>query len=99
MAAVLMVTYPAEAGASFDRDYYVGTHLPLVRDSLGALGLTGATGYFAESDGAVLAVAVLAFTDAAARDAALGSAAAGPVFADIANFTSVQPTPLPLTAA
>lgn len=99
MPAVLMVTYPAEAGATFNRDYYVGTHLPLVREKLGPHGLTGATAYFPEADGAVLAVAVLAFDDAAARDAAMGSADAGPVFADIANFTTVQPTPLALTAA
>jgi hypothetical protein len=28
----LFVTYPAADGATFDRDYYVATHLPLVEE-------------------------------------------------------------------
>lgn len=96
MPAALMVSYPPNPGATFDRDYYVVTHLPLAREQLGPLGMTNITGYFPESPGAPLAIAILTFADAAARDAALGSEAAGPVFADIPNFTNVEPTPTPL---
>lgn len=99
MAAALMVTYPATAGATFDRDYYVATHLPLVREKFGPHGLIDAAGYFPEDSAAGLAIAVLTFADAAARDGALGSADAGPVFGDIPNFTSVQPIPAPLVVA
>lgn len=92
-----MVTYPASAGARFDRNYYVATHLPLVRARWTPRGLDDATGYFPEGDGAVLAVAILTFRDAAAREAALGSAEAAEVFGDIANFTDVEPVPMPLS--
>lgn len=97
MAAALMVTYPARADARFDRDYYVATHLPLVRERWGRHGLEQATGYFPDEPGDVLAVAILTFRDAEARAAALGSADAAEVFGDIANFTDVEPTPLALT--
>lgn len=96
MPAALMVSYPPNPGATFDRDYYVATHLPLVREGFGPLGMSDITGYFPEGDGAPLAIAILTFTDAAARDAALGSETAGPIFGDIPNFTNVQPTPTPL---
>ena len=100
MAAALMVTYPAGTGASFDRDYYTATHLPLVREKFGPLGLIDVVGYFPEmEDAGQLAVAVLTFHDAASRDAALTSSAAGPVFGDVPNFTNVQPTPTALSVA
>ena len=96
MPAAMMVSYPPSAGATFDRDYYVATHMPLARKQLGPIGMTDITGYFPEGDGGPLAIAILTFTDAAARDAALSSEAAQQVFADIPNFTNVQPTPTPL---
>ena len=92
-----MVAYPAGAGATFDRGYYVLTHLPLVRSALGPHGLTDAVGYFPEGgDDAPMAVAILTFRDAAAREAALGSEDAGPVFGDIPNFTNAAPVATPL---
>ncbi len=91
MTAALLVTYPASPGARFDHDYYRDTHLPLVETSWRPLGLIGVTGLRPGADAPHLAVAVLAFTDAAARDAALGSPAAGAVFGDIANFTDTAP--------
>ena len=97
-AAALMVAYPVGEGATFDRGYYVLTHLPLVRRAFGPHGLTDATGYFPEGgENAPLAVAILAFRDADARAAALGSAEAGPVFDDIPNFTNSTPVATPLT--
>lgn len=97
MAAALMVSYAAGEGATFDRAYYVDTHMPLVKDKWGPHGLTGAQAYFPEGDSGTLAVAILTFRDAAARDAALGSPEAGPVFGDVPNFTNVQPTPTMLS--
>ncbi len=92
-----MVAYPAGEGTTFDRGYYVLTHLPLVRSAWGPHGLTDATGYFPEGgEGAPMAIAILTFRDAAAREAALGSAEAGPVFGDIPNFTNAAPVPTPL---
>ena len=99
MPAALMVAYPAGGGAPFDRDYYVATHLPLVRHALTPHGLIGVAGYFPDHVGDMLAVAILTFTDAASRDAALASPEAAPVFADIANFTTATPIPMPMTVA
>ena len=99
MPAALMVTYPADGGARFDRDHYVATHLPLVRAAFAPHGLIDAAGYFPDDAGEVLAVAILTFRDAEARDAALASPEAVPVFGDIPNFTAAAPRPLPLTVA
>ena len=99
MPAALMVAYPAGDGAQFDRDYYVATHLPLVRRAFAPHGLTDVAGYFPDTSGDLLAVAVLTFADTPSRDAALASAEAGPVFADIANFTTASPIPMPMTVA
>ncbi|UVO49284.1 EthD family reductase [Sphingomonas sp. SUN019] len=95
MTAALMVTYPASAGARFDHDYYRDTHLPLVQDALSPLGLTSAVALRPGADAPHLAVAILNFADAATRDAALGAPEAGPVFADIANFTDAAPVAIP----
>ncbi len=91
MAAVI-VSYPAAPEARFDRAYYVATHLPLVEQVFAPHGLTEASAYFPDGDGAaILALAVLRFRDAAARDAALAHPDAAEAFGDIPNFTDAQP--------
>ena len=95
MTAALMVTYPANADTRFDHEYYRETHLPMVRDALSPLGLKDVTAFRPGADAPHLAVAVLTFADAATRDAALGAPEAGPVFADIANFTDATPVAIP----
>ncbi|WP_245841653.1 EthD family reductase [Sphingomonas lenta] len=98
--AILLVSYPAGDGARFDRSYYVATHLPLVRRVLEPHGLVGAEAYFPDDQVApMFAVAVLRFADAAARDAVLGHPDAGHAFADIPNFTDVQPAATRMSAA
>ncbi|WP_298091145.1 EthD family reductase [uncultured Sphingomonas sp.] len=100
MPAALLVSYPATDGARFDRDYYIATHLPLVREKWGTHGLTDAIGMWPDDDApAHVAVALLTFRDAGARDAALASAEAGAVFGDVANFTDIQPSAQLLTVA
>ncbi|MDF2235556.1 EthD family reductase [Albimonas sp. CAU 1670] len=94
MPITVQAIYPITEGATFDYDYYTSTHLPLVQKHFGPKGLSGisaskglaggpgvAPGYFA--------VATMTFPDEAAMQAALGEA--GPVLADIANFTTCQP--------
>lgn len=95
----LIVSYPASEGARFDRDYYLGTHMPLVERVFGPHGLMGATAYFSDDpDGPSLAVATLTFRDGDARDAALGHSDAAQAFDDIANFTNVRPVAQRLSA-
>lgn len=49
MPAALMVSYPDSAGATFDRSYYIASHLSMVRDGFGPLGMSDVTGYFPEA--------------------------------------------------
>lgn len=91
--ANLVVSYPLHDGATFDADYYRDTHIPLVEESWGPSGLTGAEILWPADDAQpVAAMVVLRFRDAAAIDAAMGSPATGAVMADIANFTNIQPS-------
>ena len=88
----LFVTYPAGAGAQFDRAYYVGSHLPLVEQQWGPFGLLSAQAYFPDgADAAEVAIAVLTFSDETAIGAALASPATPIVLGDLENFTNIAP--------
>lgn len=88
----LVVTYPARDGAGFDADYYVATHIPLVRDKWTKYGLTSARAWMPDEVApAYLAVAILEFADDAALNSALASAEAADVFGDVAKFTDIAP--------
>ena len=93
MPMSLQVLYPVADGVSFDHDYYMNTHLPMVGEHMGAH-LTGATASKGLAGGpdvpsAFHMIATLTFADQAALDA--GMAAAGPVVADIPNFYNAAP--------
>ncbi len=92
---VITVLYPASPAATFAFDYYMGTHIPLVQQRWGALGLQevrvlrGSSG----ADGTVplyLAIALLDFTSLEAFQAAAAQHGQE-IFADIPNFTTTQP--------
>jgi len=93
MSVSLQVIYPISEGTDFDFDYYLGTHMPLVAEHMGphidrtlvTKGLAGGP----KTPPGHYAVATMVFADAAAMDAAMR--ASGPVMADVANFTNVQP--------
>ena len=92
MAGFLIVSYPPTEGATFNREYYLATHMPLVKEKWGSAGLTDAVAMFPDDESpASLAVAVLTFTDGAARDAAISGPDAAEVFGDVANFTTISP--------
>lgn len=84
----LFVTYTGDVGTRFDRDYYVGTHLPLVLEAWGPHGLETVAAFFPAGDGAgTIAVCVCGFRDEAAIGASLGSPQTECVMTDIKNFT------------
>ncbi len=93
MAVSLQVLYPVGDGTTFDHAYYATTHMALVGEHMGAhiasaqasKGLAGGPDVPAPFH----AIATITFADQSAMDAAM--AAAGPVMADIPNFTNVQP--------
>lgn len=93
MPISLQVAYPASEASTFDHDYYLATHMPLVEKYMGAhidsqvvtKGVSGPGGAPAPFH----AVATFVFAGQDALDAALG--AAGPVLEDIPKFTNSQP--------
>ncbi|SON57352.1 EthD protein [Hartmannibacter diazotrophicus] len=93
MSVSLQVIYPIKDGTTFNYDYYVETHLPLVGEHMGkyiqsTLVTKGVAGGPNVPPG-IYAIATIVFADKQAMDAALG--AAGPVLADIPNFTNSEP--------
>jgi len=93
MAVTLQVLYPVGDGTTFDHAYYASTHMGLVGDHMGAhitsaqasKGLAGGP----DTPAPFHAIATITFADQDAMGAAMK--AAGPVMADIPNFTNVQP--------
>lgn len=93
MTLSLQVIYPVADGTRFDMEYYLGTHMPLVAEHMGAhientLVTKGVAGG-PDTPPPFHAVATMTFADREALDAAM--AAAPPVIADIANFTDTTP--------
>jgi len=90
------VFYPGGAGSTFDMDYYLNRHIPMVRAKLGTAcksasvdqGVGGAT---PGSPPAFSAMGHLYFDSVEAFQAAFGPHA-GEIMGDIANYTNVQPT-------
>ncbi|WP_299550018.1 EthD family reductase [uncultured Tateyamaria sp.] len=96
MPMTLQVLYPVSNGSTFDDDYYQSTHMGLVAQHMGAhiqsqvvtKGLAGGP----DTPPGFHAIATFVFADQAAFDATMADA--GPVLADLPNFTNVTPTML-----
>ena len=89
----VFVTYPGDASTPFDRDYYTRVHVPLVRAAWSPHGLESCTAFFpAGRSGGTIAVAVCEFRDEAAVQAALASPDTPRVMADVAKFTTAEPS-------
>jgi len=93
MPVTLQVIYPVSDDSTFDHDYYAATHMALVAEHMGphisstlvTKGLAGGP----DVPTPFHAIASIVFADGDAMKAAMG--AAGPVMADIANFTNIDP--------
>jgi len=89
------VFYPNTPGARFDFDYYTNSHLPMVRDKLGAAcqGVAADKGIAGGTPGAAapyVAIAHLYFESVEAFNTAFG-AAANEILGDIPNYTDLTP--------
>ncbi len=92
---VIAVMYPSEGGASFDEHYYMQSHIALVRQKWGPLGLSdvkvmrGVPG----PDGAAPTYMMTALLTFGSMDQFKGAAAqhGKEIFADIPNFTAAKP--------
>ncbi|MBO6758647.1 MAG: EthD family reductase [Roseibium sp.] len=93
MAVSLQVLYPAREGTHFDQDYYAAKHIPLVHQYMGdelvstlvAKGIAGGP----DAPAGFYAIATMTFADNDALQKAL--AKAGPILADIPNYTNTEP--------
>lgn len=89
----MYVTYSGNADARFDRDYWVDSHLPLVRECWEPHGLVSVAGFFPSGEGrGLVAIAPCVFRDEAALRAALDSPGSERIMADVAHFTSIEPS-------
>jgi uncharacterized protein (TIGR02118 family) len=92
---VVSVMYPGGADATFDESYYLQTHIPLVQERWGGMGLTGVqllrgAGTPDGSTPPYRVTALLTFGSLSDFQAA-GQAHGREIFADIPKFTNVQP--------
>ena len=88
----MYVTYPGDASAPFDRDYWIHSHLPLVMECWGPYGLLSAVGFFPSVDGGgLVAICSCVFRDEAAMQAALAAPESARVMDDVPKFTTLQP--------
>lgn len=90
------VMYPAGADSRFDMDYYLGTHIPLVRRTLGAAlkGVAVEQGLGGGEPGSpptYAAVGHLLFDSVEAFQEAFAPHA-GTITGDVPNYTNVEPT-------
>ncbi len=93
---MVSVMYPNQAGSKFDMDYYTNTHLPLVAERWGPLGLKGATvvkGLAGPEPGSPATYQVMALVEFETSEAFEKAVAAHgeEIFGDIPNFTDTQP--------
>lgn len=89
----LIVSYPSTEGGTFDREYYLSTHAPLVRSAWSEFGLQSAEVLFpSPAQQPFACVAILRFIDQAAINMALSSATTAEIIGDVKNFTNITPT-------
>ena len=96
MAVSLQVVYSTENGTTFNHEYYMKNHIPLISKGMGlhwesvqvTKGLSGGP----DTPAPFHAIATILYKDQAALDASM--ALSGPAFADIPNYYDGQPTVL-----
>ena len=91
---MILVTVMYPVGEAFDIDYYLKTHMPLVKDRWGPLGLKRAQAIkgVAKPDGSAPDYQMTALLTFGSMDdfKAAGKAHGKEIFADIPNFTKAQ---------
>ncbi|WP_430912554.1 EthD family reductase [Methylobacterium sp. sgz302541] len=92
---LVSVMYPGGPGTTFDMAYYLGHHMPLVRERWVSLGLHEAriVRGVGTPDGGPAPVQVMALLtfDSAEAFAKAAAAHGEEIFGDIPNFTNTQP--------
>jgi uncharacterized protein (TIGR02118 family) len=93
---IVSVMYQIGSGQKFDLDYYMKTHIPLVGSRWGSAGLKGSQVLrgIGSPSGDPAMYHIIALLDFESLDAfkAAAEAHGKEIFADIPNFTNVQPS-------
>ena len=84
----LSILYPKGEDTTFDFEYYKQKHIPLAVSTFGVQGAEIDKGV----DGPYVAAAHFLFESAEALGAAMSPDKAGPLMADIPNYTNSQPS-------
>ncbi len=90
------VFYPNQEGSKFDMGYYCSSHIPMVREKLGAAckGVAVEQGIAGPTPGSppgFIAMGHIYFESVEAFQTAFGPHAEA-IMADISNYTDIQPT-------
>ncbi len=90
------VIYPNNAGGTFDMEYYLSKHIPMVRQKMGAAlkGMTvdhGLSGGQPGTEAAYRVIATMLFDSVDTFQGAFGPVAAE-IQGDIPNYTNIAPT-------
>ena len=93
---LVTVMYPADAQTTFDTDYYLNKHMPLVKERWSPHGLKGAQVIrgTAKADGSAPDYQMMALLTFGSMEdfKSAGKAHGREIFADIANFTNAKAT-------
>ncbi|KAF7900543.1 uncharacterized protein EAF01_007845 [Botrytis porri] len=90
MSVIVTVIYPKTETSTFDLDYYMKTHMPLVQEKWGARGLKNWTVNKLDESSGYSVQAILWFESKEGWAAA--AAAEGPtIMGDVPNFSSEKP--------
>ena len=95
MATAISVLYPDAGDATFDMDYYLAKHMPLVAERFAAHGMTGwrvsrSVGTPQGGKSPYSVIATLEFGTAAGFEAAI-KAEGSTVLGDVPNFSNKDP--------
>ena len=93
---VVTVMYPENKGTTFDMDYYQTTHLKMVGEKWGGMGLKGARvlkGVAGGAPGSSAPYRVMAVVDFESLEAFQSAVKAhgDEIFGDVPNFTNITP--------
>ena len=96
MATAITVLYPNVDDATFDMDYYLARHMPLVAERFGSFGMSGwrVARLIGTPTGGAAPFSVVATLEFGSPDGFRSALTAegGVVLGDVPNFTNTQPT-------
>ncbi|CBX95231.1 hypothetical protein IAQ61_004055 [Plenodomus lingam] len=89
--AIVVVAYPRTDKSTFNKDYYISTHIPLVEKTWKPFGLKSWTVGELTADGPYSFTVVFEFESLEAFGKAIQDPGTKAVMEDVANFSSEQP--------